>query len=246
METRILEDVKPTKGVALYHKLEEIITKQIKSNQWQENERIPSEKELCEMYNVSRTTVRQAILELEQKGYIYKVHGKGTFVSPKVFKQDLLKFYSFTEEMKKLGKVPTSVILEFVSIKADETISKKLQIAVENDVYKLTRLRLADDIPVMLEYTYLPVTRFQGLTRQMLEKAPMYAVFREDYNMRFTKAIETFKPVLMEKSVSKVLDCKEKGSGMQIERVTYEEEGIVEYTSSVARGDKFEYTVVLE
>ena len=63
--------------------------------------------------------------ELEKEGYIYKQHGKGTFVSPKRFKQDLLKFYSFTEEMKKLGKIPLSRVIDFKIINCDEKTAKK-------------------------------------------------------------------------------------------------------------------------
>ncbi len=79
----------------------DIIIEMIEEGNLQEDDRLPSERELCETYDVSRSTVRQAIQELEKEGYIYRLHGKGTFVSPERFKQDLLEFYSFTEEMKK-------------------------------------------------------------------------------------------------------------------------------------------------
>ena len=95
---------KRSRGIALYHQLETELIDLINSGELKENDKLPSERELCEQYNVSRTTARQAIGELERKEYVYKVHGKGTFISPKVYKQQLLKFYSFTEEMKKLGK----------------------------------------------------------------------------------------------------------------------------------------------
>ena len=92
----------------LYYQLAEIIINDIKEKNLQENDRILTEREYCEKYNLSRSTVRQAIAYLEKKGYIYKVQGCGTFVSSRVMKQKLLKFYSFTEEAKKQGKTPSS------------------------------------------------------------------------------------------------------------------------------------------
>lgn len=81
-----------------------MILNDIEEGKLKEHDKLLSEREYCDLYDISRATVRQAILELEKNGYIYKQQGKGTFVSPQAFKQDLLKFYSFTDEMKKLGK----------------------------------------------------------------------------------------------------------------------------------------------
>lgn len=239
-------DIKSIKGVALYHMLEEELTKLITSNQIKENEKIPTEKELCEMYNVSRTTVRQAISEMERKGYIYKVHGKGTFVAPTLVKQQLLKFYSFTEEMEKLGKVPSSHVVLFETEVADEFIASKLNTSVKQEVFKITRLRLADKKPMMVETTYLPVQRFKGLSQMMLETTPMYTVFKNHYQVDITKAIETFRPVIIDEEVADLLQVESGMAGMNIDRVTLEGNQVIEYTTSVARGDQFEYSVVLQ
>ncbi|MGL5244982.1 MAG: GntR family transcriptional regulator [Sarcina sp.] len=239
-------DIKRSKGVALYHQLEKILINLINNDHLKENDKLPSERELCETYNVSRTTARQAVAELEQKGYIYKIHGKGTFVSPKVYKQQLLKFYSFTEEMKKLNKMPSSKILSFDIVRANELISSKLNIDENSQVYKITRLRLADDEAMMIESTYLPEKRFKDLSEALLKEAPMYDVFRERYNVSITKAIESFKPMLIGFEESLALGVKKGTAAMRIERSTLEGCEVIEYTSSIARGDKFEYTVCLE
>lgn len=237
---------KRSRGIALYHQLESELIDLINKGDIKENDKLPSEREICNQYNVSRTTARQAIGELERKEYVYKVHGKGTFVSPKVYKQQLLKFYSFTEEMKKLGKKPSSEVLGFELIKANEKIALKLGINKDENIYKILRLRIADDIPMMLEFTYLPEYRFLNLKDNMLRERPMYDIFREKYNVSITKAKESFKPVLINKNDSKILNVKEGTAAMKIERITYENENIIEYTVSISRGDKFEYNVVLE
>lgn len=238
--------LKPQKGIALYHQLEAILIELITSGQIKENEKIPAEMELCQQYNVSRITVRQAIVEMEQKGYVYKVHGKGTFVSPKVFNQELLKFYSFTEEMKKIGKEPGSSICAFKEVTPTKEVAIKLEMDLKEKVYELVRLRLADEEPMMIEYTYLPKNRFDGLKEDILQMQPMYTVFKEQYGVNITKGIETLKSVMIDKKTAKQLSLQDKMIGMQIERITYEENAIIEYTRTIARGDKFEYTVVLE
>src|SRR6056297_1742906 len=109
--------------LSLYYQLKQIIIDMIENRELKENDKLLTEKELCQKYEISRVTVRQALKELENEDYIYKIQGKGTFVSPKKFQQQLLKFYSFTDEMKKLGKTPTSKVLKF-----DITVpNKKLQ-----------------------------------------------------------------------------------------------------------------------
>ncbi|WP_300351452.1 GntR family transcriptional regulator [Clostridium sp.] len=237
---------KRSRGIALYHQLETELIDLINKGDIKENDKLPSEREICNQYNVSRTTARQAIGELERKEYVYKIHGKGTFVSPKVYKQQLLKFYSFTEEMKKLGKKPSSEILGFELIKANEKIAIKLGINKDENIYKILRLRIADGIPMMLEFTYLPEYRFLKLQDKMLRERPMYDIFREKYNVSITKAKESFKPVLINKNDAKILNVKDGTAAMKIERITYEDENIIEYTVSISRGDKFEYNVVLE
>src|SRR5690554_3470225 len=120
----------------LYLQLMADIIQKIEQGDYSENEKLPSERELCDIYNLSRITVRNALQELEQEEYIYKLHGKGTFVTPKSYKQKLVKVYSFTEEMKKLGKVPQTKVLSFDIIPVDQRLSRKMNLALDKKVYR--------------------------------------------------------------------------------------------------------------
>ncbi|NLO87889.1 MAG: GntR family transcriptional regulator [Firmicutes bacterium] len=230
----------------LYYQLSDAIAEKIESGEWGAHTKLPSERELCDIYGVSRATVRQAMQELEINGYIYKVQGKGTFVNPKKIKQDLLKFYSFTEEMKKLGKTPSSSVIDFSVVKCNEKVAKKMRLKPGDPVYQFTRLRLADNEPMMLETTYIPCHRFPGITREMLEARPLYDILTEEHKARLTMAEEIFTPVLVRKNEAELLQYMAQSPGMMIERLTYEEDAIIEYTKGIARGDKFEYRVVLK
>lgn len=230
----------------LYYQLAEIIINDIKEKNLQENDRILAEREYCEKYNLSRSTVRQAIAYLEKKGYIYKVQGCGTFVSSRVMKQKLLKFYSFTEEAKKQGKTPSSKILSFKEKKADEKICKELNINRDDKVYELQRLRLADDEVVMYEKTYLLEKKMQGLSKNILLENPLYDILQNRYNISFTKATERFSVLLADEKIAEILTIPQGSPIIRLQRWTYAGMEIIEYTVSLVRGDRFEFEVELE
>ena len=230
----------------LYYQLAEIIIDEIKEKNLKENDRILTEREYCEKYNLSRATVRQAIAYLEKKGYIYKIQGCGTFVSSRVMKQKLLKFYSFTEEAKKQGKTPSSKILSFKEKKADEKICKELNINRDDKVYELQRLRLADDEVVMYEKTYLLEKKMQGLSKNILLENPLYDILQNRYNISFTKATERFSVLLADEKIAEILTIPQGSPIIRLQRWTYAGMEIIEYTVSLVRGDRFEFEVELE
>ncbi|WP_371017728.1 GntR family transcriptional regulator [Pseudalkalibacillus sp. JSM 102089] len=233
------------KRIPLYLQLMDDIIKKIELQKYREQEKLPSERELCEMYGMSRITVRQAMQELESEGFIYKQHGKGTFVAPKSYSQNLVKLYSFTEEMRKIGKIPTSKVLSFEIMKIEGDIGNKIGLEKDEEVYKVVRLRLADEEPLMYETSYMPVSKFPGLTQETLDTLPMYEVFYNDYGVLVNKAVESFSPTLIREDEAESLQTTTQQTAMLIKRFAYSNEEIVEYTVTVARGDKFEYTIEL-
>lgn len=234
-----------TSRVPLYLQLMETIINEISENKYLVDEKLPSERELCDLYDVSRITVRQALQELEREGYIYKLHGKGTFVSPTSFNQKLVKLYSFTEEMKKLGKNPTTQVISFEKMKADERLASRMSLDEQKDVYQIIRIRLADDDPLIYETSYVPTDLFPGLTKNELEKRPMYDIFKEDYGIVVDRAIERFSATVIRKKEAEHLDTFFNQPAMLVKRFAYNKDNLIEYTISVTRGDKFEYTVEL-
>ncbi|MDR5599464.1 GntR family transcriptional regulator [Paenibacillus larvae] len=231
--------------IPLYIQLMDILIEEME-NELGEHEQLSPEREICSKYDVSRTTVRQAINELERDGYIYKVQGKGTFVSPKRVKQDLIKFYSFTEEMKKQGKIPFSKVLTFEVVEADRKLSGKLSIAEGSKVYVFSRLRLADNVPMMLGTSYVPYDLFPGISKRDLETTALYDLFTKHFHTSITKAEELFTPVMTRAHEARLLNMPDSIPSLRIERFTYMGNQIIEYTNTIARGDKFKYRVSLE
>ena len=233
------------KKVPLYLQLMERIILQIKEGKYAEHDKLPSERELCNLYSLSRITVRQALQELERERFIYRLHGKGTYVAPKSYNQKLVKLYSFTEEMNKLGKKPTTNILSFNKMAVEERLARKMKLTSIDEVYQVVRLRLADEEPLMYETSFIPCEVFPDLTEEELKNQPMYDVFSDQYGMRVTRATEQFSATTIRQQEAGYLQMVENQPAMLIKRFAYFEETLIEYTISVARGDKFNYTVEL-
>lgn len=231
--------------VPLYLQLMEVLIKKIEGKEYAEHEQLPSERDLCEIYKLSRITVRQALQDLEREGYIYKLHGVGTFVASKSYNQNLVKLYSFTNEMEKLGKKPTTEVLSFNVIAIDDRLARKMNLYTLEEVYKIVRLRFADGKPLMFETSYLPKKTFPNLTEKDLNERPMYEVFHQDYQIGVTKATERLSATLIQEQEAQYLNVKSNQPGMLIKRYAYHQDQLIEYTISVALGDKFSYTVEL-
>lgn len=232
-------------NVPLYLQLVNIIKGDISKQILKEGDKIPAERELTEKYNISRSTVRQALSELEKQGLVYKIHGKGNFVSRKIINQDLSRFYSFSDEMVRQGKVPGNKILYLLSKNAGEQIANKLKINKNDKIFVLTRIRLANNEALMYETTYLPYKRFKDLNEEDIESKGLYSTLKDKFSANFSYAEEIFYPCILNEEDSKFLNAIPGELGIIIERITYEGNHIIEYTYSTVKGDKFKYKVTL-
>lgn len=229
-----------------YLKLTEMLTELIGNGTYEEGSRLPSERELCQDYGLSRTTVRQALQELAQRGYITSIQGKGTFVSKPPIKQELLTIYSFDDDMRRLGKNPQTEVLDFLGLAANEKLAGLFDIPAGAPVYRIIRLRAADGEPMLLETNYLPAYRFEGLSEDMIQGQSLYNLLINRFNLKLTRAEESFAPVLLRSMESKLLHTETNALGMMVERTSFEGDKAVEYSKSVSPGDKFKYHVILK
>lgn len=203
--------------------------------------KLPSERQLCEDYNVSRTTVRNALGFLVNSGVLYQIQGKGTFVRERS-RENLSNYYSFTEQTKRNGKIPKSIVTSF---KVRELNDKERQVFDDpsiEEVIVFDRLRLADDMPMMYEKTVIPYQRFDKITKELLEKTALYEIFANNFNTKITNVRERFQVSSLTKKVAGFLKLKDGSAALKITRFSYDiEDNLIEYTTSYARGDMFYY-----
>lgn len=236
--------MKKDSATPLYDQLVTVLMEYIKTS-LNVDDKMLSEREICEKYDVSRTTVRATLNELEEMGFIYKRHGKGTYVSG-LWKemQDLSNYYSFTEQMKKLGKEPKTDIVSFERLNAIPYVAENLGLQANDDVYKLRRMRSADGLKMMYETTFIPAYLFPSLTVSQLESMPLYELYPTLYKQDIRYAEEEFYASVAEAKEAERLDIPEGSACLRIFRKTYNQDNkIVEFTLSVARGDQFIYKI---
>ncbi|PYG90397.1 GntR family transcriptional regulator [Ruminiclostridium sufflavum DSM 19573] len=231
--------------ISLYYQLKDIIINKIKTDEWPVGMKIPTERELCEMFNISRMTVRQALKELENEGYVHRKQGKGTYVATLKYEQRLDGFYSFSEEIRKLGAIPSTNIIYFQILESNESISQILSIDQGSDVFSIKRLRLANKEPFAVETSYIPCDVAKQLTRDYVERYGLYNSFKDICGVVPDEADETFGAVLTDPEVSLYLKVKNHSAALMLERTTKSQGKVIEYCMSIIRGDMYKYKVAL-
>ena len=228
----------------LYDQLVDILTEKIE-HEYRPGDLLPSERELSKYYGLSRTTVRLALQELERLGLVVRQHGRGTFVADRsVQATNLSQTYSFTDQMREMGRDPSTTILEFAEIDADKNLAEKMRVRMGDKLFKIERLRCADGMPMMVERTYMPVRKFMSLKRSMLEHASLYTVIEQVFHEKIRVAEEEFFASIARPADAHLLGIGEGAPVLDLVRTTYDVGNeIIEYTLSVARADQFKYKI---
>lgn len=162
--------------MALYDQIKDDLLSKIKDGTYPEGQTIPSELELAEMYGVSRPTIRQALQILVSDGYLEKRRRRGTVVTkPKVSQSFTMSISSFEDAMRLAGRLPKTKVLMFKRERANAEVEKRLELTRGQDVFKLVRLRCADDLPNVFVESYIPCTLYPGLDSFDFNESSLYA-----------------------------------------------------------------------
>ncbi|QQK08640.1 GntR family transcriptional regulator [Miniphocaeibacter halophilus] len=229
-----------------YAKVAADMEEKINSGVWEKGSIIPSEKELEKIYGVSRTTIRKAVSELESNNKLRKVQGKGTFVTLGSIIQNLKQIYVFSEEMRKLGKVTSTVFVGIEVIK-DPKIAKKLSLNENEEIIELKRLRCDEsDEALMYERTYFSKLEHEYLLKVDWNSRQLYKFLEEEANIHIDRATERFKACSLTVDEAKKLGAKVQDYGLLIRRLSYSNNKIISYSIITAKGDSFEFEVELK
>ncbi len=217
----------------------------IKSGKLKEGDKMPTEEEICNLFNISRITVRRALDGLLQSGYIYKQQGRGSFVTTKKTGFQLNHLKGFTEEMTQLGKVPSSVILSFDIVSPTQKVAEILSIDSNQKIYVLERLRLADGAPISIERVHLPFYRFPTLQSANVKES-LYEILQLQYGVEQYKGVQEIRAGLASEEEARLLRINPGSAVLHIHRTTFERDEIAyEYVESTYRGDQYQFNVTI-
>ncbi len=231
--------------VPLYHQLKTAIQRDIEAGRWEPGARLPTEDALITRFHVSKITVRQALRELAQMGYIRREQGRGTFVQRPPIEEGPRELTSFSGEMRGHGLVATSLVLEQGVVPATADIASRLDITAGAPVFRLRRLRLADGEPMGLQTAYISMQLVPGIDALAFANASLYDVLATRYSLFPAAARETHQAVLVPDEAAPLLRVPAGSPALSAERLTSLGDGRpLEYVDSIMRGDR--YRIVLD
>ena len=240
--------IDPFTAVPKYFQLASILRQKIEDGEWAPRSPIPSERQLEVIYNISRTTIREAIDSLVQHGYLYREHGRGTFVSPQKLQKGWMDLTSFSEDLVKRGMVPGQIIRSLARIEPPPRVLQRLELPPGSTVYRIERIRLGDDIPIGLQTSYLALAPDQEITQQEMEAAgSLYRILNEKFHIIPTEADETLEVTLATPEEASLLEIATGAPLLLNERLLFSQERKpVEYVKILYRGDRYQYYVHLK
>ncbi len=235
--------IDPFTAVPKYFQLASILRQKIEDGEWAPRSAIPSERQLEGLYHLSRTTIREAIDHLVQQGYLYREHGRGTFVSPQKLQKGWMELTSFSEDLIKRGMQPGQIILNLETLVPSPKILQRLELAPGSPVTRIERVRLGNDKPIGLQTSYLALPDGQTITYEELENSgSLYRILSERFHLYPTEADETLEVTVASPEEARLLEVTAGAPLLLSERVMFSQERRpIEFVKILYRGDKYRY-----
>jgi len=223
----------------VYIQIKDVLIEKINSGELKSGSQLPSEREISETYNISRMTARNALTQLVDLGYAYRVKGKGTFVRFPNIERDFVKLSGFSQMLRSKGIKPSNKIVKSGIIEADKKIASLLETTIGTKVYEIVRVRYGDNIALALEYSYLPVSLFDNLLQYDFESNSLYKVIEDIYEHKLKFSKQWIKITTLYKNEARMLDVIEHTPAFLLESISYDmDERVVEATRSLNIGDR--------
>ena len=210
-------------------------------------EQLPGEPELCRLFNVSRTVIRQALRDLELEGLIVREKGVGTFVAAPKLREGLFgELTGFYSDMAGKGRPPVSQVLTQEVAPASPHVAAYLRLRPGAAVVHIDRLRFVDDEPIVLVATYLPAARCPGLENVDLTHRSLYEYLESAYGLVIARGRRAVEAVPAGEYEARLLGVKKGAPLILLDSVGYLADGApIEYYHALHRGDRSRFEVEL-
>jgi GntR family transcriptional regulator len=228
----------------IYCQVNDLLRDMIRGGEFQAGERFLTERQIGERFGISRATANKALSNLVAEGVLEFRKGVGTFLRGGPLDYDLRSLVSFTEKARAAGKTPTTRVLhlsERIARDEDTEARERLRLEAVTPVYYLERLRLADDLPVILERRYL-VARYCPDLTEVLVSGSLYATLSEYYKLDVSGADETIRAVNLRGDDARLLGVEPGAAGLAVESTAYLSGGVpLWWERTLYRGDAYEF-----
>ena len=231
--------------VPVYYQLKNKILNDIKNDTYNIGDKMPTDSEYCDLFNVSRITVRRALFELEREGYIERIQGKGTFLKFKEIKQNISSFYSFTEDTKKMGYLPSSIFLKLELIIPETEVAQALNLNENEKVFLLERLRLADEMIIAYDRSYIAEKTVPNFRKEMLSGGSLYNALEANYGFRPNNSEETIEAISIKAKDALKMRLDPKQPVLLVKRISKVDDLNVEYNYRLVNSNVFKYKLTL-
>lgn len=219
-----------------------MIEKQLKPG-----DRLPSERELCELWNCNRMTFRSAVKRLVAEGKLVTVPSTGNFVAPAKLERYLQDLTSFSDFVMQKGMIPDNRLIHQCILPASQKTADKLKVPAGSDIFELVRLRLVDHAPVSLETAQIPCSKFSGIEKYDFEKFSLYSVLERKYSVTLGGGTEEISITYADAEEAELLQVKEGESLFYLKGLTWDDsEDPVEIIKSVSRTDRLTFAGTLK
>jgi GntR family transcriptional regulator len=241
MEQINSKSINPQSSEPLYEQIRRSILDFIEINDLQPGSILPSERELSEVFSVSRLTIRKAIEELIRLGVVFSRPGKGTFIGQPKIQQRLLVVTNFTDAILKLGHIPGAKILEKEIIKASGKICQKMGVTEGTPLLHMRRLRFVDEIPFSIQSIYLNCELLPGID-QLVEKSSLYSLIEEKYGIKLSKTKAILEAVVADYTCASLLWVKPNTPLFIMSGAVSDSQGrVIELFKCLYRGDRMRF-----
>jgi len=235
-------DYRVPPGVEAIEKLQNFV----KVNRLTANTRIPSERDLCEMWGLSRSTLRQAVDTLVECGELYRVKGSGVYVTVPKLVRNMSGVDAMLDEMLQQGVPMSKKIISARVIEATKQISKRLKIPLGRKVYEYIRIRELEHIPSIIETTYLDCEKYPGFDKHYTNKTPMGSLLRNIYHKELVKGEEHISITYASGDEAQLLDIEPNTSLFFTSGIISDEDNMpIMYYKQLLRSDRFKFVSMI-
>jgi GntR family transcriptional regulator len=232
---------------ALYVKIKDHLRKRILDGRLKPHDQLPSESALIEQFDVSRITVRQALNDLQKEGLIFKLHGKGSFVSKPKADQRLASLQGFAEAMSAAGHEIYNQVTGLRDVPATAAVAEKLGLAPRSRVTEIRRVRFLNRSPISFEMTYVPTDIGARLAKADLETRDIFLILENDFGIALGNADLTIEAGPADARVAQHLRIRRDAPVLRIERLTHTaDRRPLDFEYLFYRGDSFRYRLSIE